>query len=210
MSFHQQSEPDVQRLQLLANTPDQKFELVLCADKIYAGDVSTVEDALKILFTTPGIFEKMLFRIGLNFTNIEHSNTFIPEFYWKSDIAYFRWFHQLSRIPAILFFLNNPETRFYVLTGEMLADKSLEVYSTNDLVAGWDNLEADQRNEILNLVIENAISLIKFGERFCFKAEKYVDRLIEELNLPFTYEEIYQKYCNSNDALVTLNYKNVA
>lgn len=211
MSFQQQSNLDLrENLHLFADTCSQRFDLTLSADKIYAGDIHIVEHALKVLYQTPSIFEKMLFRIGFNFTNIEHSNMFIPDFYWKSDIAYFRWFHQLSRVPAILFFINDPETRFYILAGDMLAEKSLEVYSADELVSKWNEVEIDQQNEIINLVVENSISLIRFGERYCFKTEKYITRLINGLNLQISYEEIYEKYYRDTNNAVVPILRNVA
>lgn len=211
MSFNYTSHREVRdNLQICAETCNQHFNITVPAASVYEGDIAPVENVTNILYQSPAIFGKLLFKVDVNFTNIENSEMLIPDFYWKSDVAYFKWFHKLSGIPGILYLLGNSDLQFFVLTGELLAEKSLEIYSPGDLATSWDRIEDEARDQILKKIIDDSITLIKCGERFCFKSEPHIKRLIQDFGLSITYEDIYQKYCAENHLITALHFKRVA
>ncbi len=211
MSFNYTTTRELrENLHLCAATCNKKFNVITAADKIYAGNISAVTNVTNILFQSPTIFEKMIGKLELNFTNIEHSNMFIPDFYWKSDIAYFRWFHQLAELPALLFLLKDTDQKFYVLMGQMLAEKTIELNSPADLGANWGDLDTEQHQEITDKIVQNCITLIKCGERHCFKTEKYIQHLLREFKVALNYDELYDRYCAENAQRFGIKFKKVA
>ncbi len=171
-------------------------------DSVYAGDVAMLQQLLMALQHQPHLIEKLLFCLDIKFTLIENSGIHIPESYWKTDAAYYRWFHRLSASPLMLFFLNDEDARFYLLAGDMLADNLLHLVPS-EKGKGMACLEGDELVEVLHRLFAACWMMLIYCHGSGFNPEPYIQSILADLGLPLTFEQVYEKYLADIKAGIT-------
>ncbi|MEO6221501.1 MAG: hypothetical protein ABIO81_13795 [Ginsengibacter sp.] len=191
---------------------NDKHTLVLQihTDMVYKGEVGMVQQIIMALQYQPHLIEKMLFCLDLKFTNIEDSGLFIPPSYWKTDVAYYRWFHKLASSPLILFFINDEDARFYTLAGDMLADNVLDAEPGDRTGKKMVCLEGEELIEVVNRLFDSCWMMLMYCHGSGFNPEPYIQVVLADLGLPLTYEEVYDKYCDDIEKGLNFRVKKVA
>ncbi|MEO8111043.1 MAG: hypothetical protein ABI594_13455 [Ginsengibacter sp.] len=160
---------------------------------VYEGDIAMLQELIMALQHQPHLIEKLLFCLEIKFTLIENSGIHIPAASWKTEKAYYRWFHKLSASPMMIFFLNDEDARFYLLAGDMLADDLLEV-ATGERGKGMAALEGEELVEVLHRLFAACWMMLIYCHGSGFNPEPYIQSLLADLGLPLTYEQVYAKY----------------
>ncbi|MEP7229186.1 MAG: hypothetical protein ABI691_02975 [Ginsengibacter sp.] len=176
-----------------ANKDMHTLVVTVDTDSVYGGHIAMLQHLLMALQHQPHLIEKLLFCLDIKFTPIEDSGIHIPESYWKSDAAYYRWFHKLSASPLMLFFLNDEDARFYLLAGDMLADNLLHLVPS-EKGKGMACLEGDELMEVLHRLFAACWMMLIYCHGSGFDPEPYIQSLLADLGLPLTFEQVYKKY----------------
>jgi hypothetical protein len=166
--------------------------LEMSEDLVENGSVSAIMDLLQALQHKPHLIEKMLFSFQINFVE-KGTRISFPESYWKSERQYYRWFHKLSKAPLAMFFLEDDDSRFYTLIGDLLADDKLEVR---------DDGEKKQlvmfTGEYLETVVQRLFDACWWLLIFChgtgFNPQIYIESLLADIGLPLTYEQVHEAF----------------
>lgn len=169
------------------------LSMTVQTDLVYEGNIAMLQQMIMALQHKPHLIEKLVFCLNIKFTAIEDSNIFIPDIYWKTDAAYYRWFNKLSASPVMLFFINDEDARFYMLAGDLLADNMLTV-KTDEKGQGMACLEGDELGQVVQRLFDSCWMMLIYCHGSGFNPEPYIQSLLADLGLPLTFEEVYEKY----------------
>jgi hypothetical protein len=152
------------------------------------GSVSAILDLLKALQHKPHMIERMLFSFKINFIE-KGTGIAFPESYWKYERQYYRWFHKLLEAPLAIFFLEDDDSRFYTLAGDLLADNKLGVKGDGEkkkLIA----FNSDLMQIIMHRLFDACWWLLIFCHGSGFNPKIYIEAILADLDLPLTYQEV--------------------
>jgi hypothetical protein len=159
---------------------------------VQKGSVSAILDLLKALQHRPHMIEKMLFTFKINFVEKGTGITF-PESYWKYERQYYRWFHKLLQAPLSIFFLEDDDSRFYTLAGDLLADGKLEIGHVSrkkQLVT----FNSDAMQTMMHRLFDACWWLLIFCYGSGFDPKIYIEAILADLDVPLTYEEVHKAF----------------
>ncbi len=171
------------------------------------GEVAGLQQIIMALQHQPHLIEKMLFCLDIRFTEIEDSELYLPPTYWKGDVAYYRWFRDLAASPVMLFFINDEDARFYALAGDLLADNELEL-KPDTKGKKMVGISGEQLEEVMNRLFTSCWWLLAFCHGSGFDPKPYIESVLADLDLPLTYEEVYEIY--KEDAKKGINFRTSA
>ena len=175
---------------------------------VEAGDVGGVQQLIIALQHQPHLIEKMIFALNLKFTEIEDSQLYIPAQIWKADPSYLYWFRKLANSPVMLFFLNDEDARFYTLAGDILSENQLETKEGDLKGTQLVALEGENLNMVMERLFASCWWMLIYCHGSGFNPEPYIRGLLADLDLPLTYEEVYEAY--EKDIEKGLSFRSVA
>ena len=158
------------------------------------GEVAALQQIILALQHHPELIEKMIFALDLKFTEIEGSSMYFPEQVWKTDTEYYRWFHKLADSPFMMFFLNDEDARFYTLAGDLLADNQLEIKPADRYGRNMVGIDGDQLIQVVNRLFNSCWWMLIYCHGSGFNPEPYIQSVLADLDLPVTYEQVYESY----------------
>ena len=171
--------------------------LTVQQDMVFEGEVMMLQDIISTMQHYPQLIEKMLLGIELKFTEIEDSEIYFPDLYWKRQVEYYRWFNKMFDMPLVLFYLHDEDARFYCLAGDMLAEQSVTTTGAQD--SGGRSEINFTRDQALILVqrLHNACWLMMvYCHASGFNPKSYIEAMIATFSFDFniTYESVYEAY----------------
>lgn len=156
------------------------------------GNVKPAHERIMALQHFPQLFSRLMFGIDIRFMNADGKD-------WeKSDGAYLitrnvQWLCRFTSIfKAGLFFLRDKNARFFSAIGDMLADE--KDMSLRKAAGGFNiKLSGDKLQRLDSRVFSacQVIQLFFYGSGQIPK--EYIETLIAEFGLPFTYEMVLQR-----------------
>ena len=173
--------------------------LTLCVhqDMVKNGQVAMLQEMIPAMQHYPQIIEQMILGFELKFTEIEGSEIFFPDTYWKREAQYYRWFHKMFNMPLVLFYLHDEDARFYCLAGDMLADKAVTVTGGLDRggrsTVGFTMAQVN----ILAARLHNACwMMLVYCHASGFDPKNYIEAMIANFDLhkKLSYETVYKAY----------------
>lgn len=175
---------------------------------VETGEVAGVQQLIMALQHQPHLIEKMIFALDLKFTEVEDSQLYIPDEIWKVDTSYLYWFCTLANSPVMMFFLHDEDERFYTLAGDILAKNELEVKESDFKGKQMVGLEGEHLNTVMQRLFNSCWWMLIYCHGSGFNPEPYIQGLLADLDLPLTYEEVFEAY--QNDIEKGLNFRTVA
>ena len=173
------------------------LSLTVQQDMVFEGEVMMLQDIISTMQHYPQLIEKMILGIELKFTEIEDSEIYFPELYWKRQVEYYRWFNKMFNMPLVLFYLHDEDARFYCLAGDMLAEQSVTTTGVQD--SGGRSEIGFTRDQALILVqrLHNACWLMMvYCHASGFDPKSYIEAMIATFSFDFdiSYESVYEAY----------------
>jgi len=170
--------------------------LVLSVEKemVENGEVAHLQELIMALQHQPHLIEKMIFSLNIKFTEIKDSELYLPEMYWKGDIEYYKWFRKLGSSPLMMFFLQDEDARFYTLAGDLLAENKLMVEPGDSNRKGMVSIADEALQEIMKRLFYSCWWMLVYCHGSGFDPRPYIEGLLADLDLPLTYEQVYEAY----------------
>lgn len=181
------------------------LSMIVDKEMVENGDVTHLLQLIMSLQHKPQLIEKMIFSLDIKFTEIEDSDLFLPETYWKTDVEYYRWFRKLGISPVMIFFLQDEDARFYTLAGDLLADNRLEVKPGDMKGKQLVGISGEALEEIMNRLFNSCWWMLVFCYGSGFNPQPYIEGLLADLDLPLTYEQVYEAF--KEDLKKGINFK---
>jgi len=175
---------------------------------VEAGDVAGMQQIIIALQHQPHLIEKMIFALNLKFTEIEDSKLYVPAEIWKVDPLYLQWFRRLADSPVMMFFLHDEDARFYTLAGDILAENQLETKEGDLNGTQMVALEGEHLEMVMERLFNSCWWMLIYCHGSGFNPEPYIQGLLADLDLPLTFDEVYEAY--QKDIEKGLSFRTVA
>ncbi len=169
--------------------------------------VAMVQEMITALQHYPHLIEKMMFSIDFKFTEIEDSNLYLPEDCWKSEPKYYQWFAELSKLPIMVFFINDEDARYYTLLGDMLASGDLPVTPLENNERSQISLEGVEWRKFIERLFNSCSMMMLFCHNTGFNPEPYIQSLLADMDVSALWDDIYKKY--QEDVMKNVRFKAV-
>ena len=181
----------------LEDNNSQSLTLNVHEEFVLGGEVMMLQQLLGAMQHFPQIIEQMILGIELKFTEIEDSEIYLPESYWKTEVKYYSWFNNMFNMPIVIFFLHDEDSRFYCLCGDMLADQS--VTTTGEVDRGGRseiNFSKEQAEILVNRLFNACWLMMVYCHASGFDPKSYIEAMIATFAFDFdiTYENVYDAY----------------
>ena len=173
-----------------SNSNNKSFSITTPVSVVDEGDVSMVQEIIMTLQHFPKLIEKTVFALDFKFINALEKE--LTEDQWKGLEPPMRWFNKMSSLPCIIFFLYDHDARAYTLMGDLVADKKLKME-----LRGKDQsvfMEGEMLEEVANRLFNSCWFFLLYCHNTGFNPESYIEAIIADFDLPFTYEDVYKQY----------------
>ena len=180
--------------ELFAAPYKHTFTIDVYEELVEGKHVAMVQEMISVLQHYPHLIEKMLFALEFKFTEVEDSNLYLPDECWKADPRYYRWFAELSKLPIMVFFINDEDARYYTLLGDMLADGSLSVGPLDKNERSQVSVEGKEWQQFLGRLFNSCWMMLLFCHNTGFNPEPYIQSLLADLDMSQLWDDIYRKY----------------
>jgi hypothetical protein len=157
-------------------------------------DIEMVQKVVMALQHYPDLISKFLFCLKFSFTESEDSSRYIHETNWKKDPIYYQWFHKLTDMPFMLFFLHDEEVRLYALMGDIMAEENItpgEKHKNGNFTSLFSTSQWEVMQERLFCA---SLSLLVYCQNSGFNPEIYVQGILASFDAVFTYEDVMCEY----------------
>ena len=174
---------------------EDKHTLIMSIDKdmVLNGDVAEMQQMIMALQHHPQLIEKMILSIEVKFVEIEDSEIYLKETYWKQERAFQTWFNKLMSFPVMLFFLSDADSRVMALAGDMIADDMLKI-TVDDNKHAQLGFEGAKLQEVLDRLFTASWLMLIYCHGSGFDPEPYIQALLADLGLPIEFADIHKKY----------------
>lgn len=175
--------------------PDKHtFTIDVYEDLVKSKQVAMIHEMISALQHYPHLIEKMIFSLDFKFTELEDSNLYIPENCWKMDPNYYTWFSELSKLPIMIFFINDEDARYYALLGDMLANGSLPVTTIENNERSQISLEGVEWKKFIERLFNSCWMMLLYCHNTGFNPEPYIQSLLADMDVSNLWDDIYNKY----------------
>ncbi|MEI6816494.1 MAG: hypothetical protein WCL14_07775 [Bacteroidota bacterium] len=182
---------------LMTHTPN--IHVLVAA--VEAEEQSSFQEIVLALQHFPLLIEKSLFAFEFIFEEIAGSTLILQEDDWKSSETFMKWFHKMSVLPFLLFFIHDRDARNYFIMGDLLAEGKItgEVDENNPKRRKL-MLEGEILEEIANRIFFACEGLLIYCHNTGFDPQPYIEGVIAEFDFGLTYEMILEEYQKKIDA----------
>jgi len=172
---------------MLAHSDHNTIVLDISMNDVEAGVAAVAQELVLALQHFPKLMEKYIFSVETDF--VDSDGTQVPVDDWKENREVMKWFVTLNSFPVMIFFLNDPETRSFCLFGD-LVDKHDKNNSTENGIA----FKSKEVNEICQRLFHSCYMFFMFCHKTGFDPSPYIEALMAEYDLPFTFAMVKEKY----------------
>jgi hypothetical protein len=163
-------------------------------DAVSGKDVDMITELVCALQHAPHLIERFVFALEFKFLQVENSELYFDDMYWKTDSAYHRWFQKVGEGYANIFFIHDRDARFYALAGDLLADGKGDIRHDEGDKASYIGFGGKE----LNLLCDRLFTACWMFHLYChasgFDPKHMIEGLIAEFDLPIFYKHIRDKY----------------
>ena len=184
------------------------FTIDVHEDLVKRKQVTMIQEMISALQHYPHLIEKMIFSLEFKFAEVEDSNLFIPENCWKFDSNYYNWFSELSKLPIMIFFINDEDARYYALLGDMLANGSLPVTTIENNERSQINLEGVEWKKFIERLFNSCWMMLLYCHNTGFNPKPYIQSLLADMDVSSLWDDIYNKY--QEDVRKDVRFKSIA
>lgn len=170
------------------------FSIDVHEDLVKRKQVNMIQEMISALQHYPHLIEKMIFSLEFKFTEVEDSDLYIPENCWKFDNNYYTWFSELSKLPIMIFFINDADARYYALLGDMLANGSLPVTTIENNERSEISLEGVEWKKFVERLFNSCWMMLLYCHNTGFNPEPYIQSLLADMDVSGLWDDIYKKY----------------
>ncbi len=118
----------------------------------------------------------------------------ISEAEWKRRPEVHSWFHSMSALPPVLYFINDSDACDYFLFGDMLASGHF-CHCTGTVNRNvMTEFTEEQREVIANRVFHSSWCLLMYCHATGFNPDKYIDALLADYDMPFIAADVRKRY----------------
>jgi hypothetical protein len=177
-------------LGMWANSANKTFHLTVAVDVVKLGQVSMIQEIIMALQHYPKLIEKTIFAIDIVF--IDELKIEITPDRWKGISEPMKWFAKMNSLPCAMFFLSDHDARAYALMGDLVAGNKLPVEMRgNDQQV---RIQGEMLQEIVNRLFNACWFFMLYCHNTGFDPTSYIQAIIADFDLPFTYEDVLKKY----------------
>ena len=187
------------------NSDTHTLTLNVLENYVREGAVAMMQELIVALQHYPHLIERFFLAIEFNFTEIEDSEIYFPESYWKQEIDYYKWFFKMSNLPIVYFFIRDEDARFYCIAGDFLAEQDVQVKGGVDRAGRAEvTFNAEQSRVLANRVFNACWFLLIYCHGSGFDPRSYIEAMIAVFDFEFTYEQVYEAYKKDIEAGIQL------
>ena len=162
---------------------------------VEAGDQCGLAEIVMTLQHYPLLIEKFLFMFEFVFEEIEGSTLVLKENDWKGDRLFMNWFNNMSNFPFLFFFIHDRDARGYFLMGDMIADGRIKSkLKDNDPKKPMITVEGEAIQILAGRLFQTCEMLLIYCHNTGFDPQLYIEGILAEFNLGFTYEQVKEEY----------------
>ncbi len=183
------------------------FITQLAAFGIHNVSISVPVEAVNMLDTTfivelvlslqhfPKLLDRCMFSFEIKFTEIEGSEIFLTDDQWKGMAPPMQWFHKMSEVPFIIFFLQDPDARAYFLMGDLFSNAEIKPEEEQDNEQGQlFKLEGEMLQTVVERLFNSCVMFMLYCHNTGFDAQPFVEILLAEHDMGIPFEAIEKEY----------------
>jgi hypothetical protein len=178
----------------IAAKRDNNLVLTVEPDVIKDMQVGMMHEIMIALQHYPGLIEQLVFGIDFHFMMMEGLEIKLGEMEWKTKPAYYRWFCRLAESPVAIFFIKDNDARFYALAGDMMADGKIKARKEPHEKYTTFTPDGPQMQKIIDRLWHSCWFFLMYCHNSGFNPKIYIEALIAEYDMAFTYEDVREKY----------------
>lgn len=174
--------------------PGDDLVLIVEPDVVRDLEVGMIHELLIALQHYPRVIDQLVFSIDFNFRMMEGLDIKLGEMEWKTQPAYYRWFHEIGKSPIAIFFIKDNDARLYTLAGDMMADGKIKAKNESGEKYSTLIFNDHQIKVFTDRLFHNCWFFLMYCHGSGFDPRIYIDALIAEYDMPFSFEEVKKKY----------------
>ncbi len=172
---------------LLAHSGHHTLNLQVPIQNALNGDVAQVQEHVLCLQHFPKLLEKFLFGFQIVFLN--RDNIAMKDDEWKGVKEAMQWFVKLNEFPIMLFFLKDSDARAYCLFGDLIEQRDKEASDENMVAFGGEQVQI-----LCDRLFQCCWMMLMFCHNTGFDPEPYIEAVLADYDLSFTYQQVKEKY----------------
>jgi hypothetical protein len=180
------------KMRMLSNAKNHTLNLQYGMEQIKEMDTSYYQELIMGLQHFPKLIEKFIFAFKIEISDKDEK--VMDEIDWKGHAIPMRWHFALSNCPCAIFFLEDHDSRAYVLYGDLMADEKMTMEPADKEGFAMFKAEGEVLQEMCNRLFHYCWFMHIYCHNSGFEPQPYIEALLAEFNLPITYPPIRKKY----------------
>ncbi len=172
---------------ILAHSANHTVNLQIPVQYALNGVVALPQEYVLCFQHFPKLLEKFLFGFQIQF--LTPDNIVMTDDEWKGVSAAMQWFVKLNEFPVMLFFLKDSDARAYCLFGDLIDKRDKEASSDNMIAFNGEQIQI-----LCDRLFQSCWTMLMFCHNTGFDPEPYVEAVLADYDLPFTYQQVKEKF----------------
>ena len=158
------------------------------------GQVAWIQQMVLALQHHPHLIERMIFSVKFKFMLVDDVPVELTENEWKMKPEIYRWFHGMSTLPIMVYFINDQDARSYCLAGDIFASGNFTYQQEANSKQLTIQFTMEQLQVIADRLFHSAWALLMYCHATGFNPDVYIDALLADYNMPFTAADVRRQY----------------